>query len=370
MKQLLWNQTKNILCIRPDNMGDVLMTTPAFKALKQQDPERRLTLLTSKAGSVIARYIPEIDDVITVDVPWVQTAETTTSEQLLSTISLLKNRKFDAAIIFTVFSQNPLPSALLSFLADIPLRLAYCHEKPWQLLTDWVPDPEPADGIRHEVQRQLDLVATLGAHTADTKLSLKLPSLAEEAALKDLALAGVDTLRPWIILHPGASSAKRRYPAAGFIEVGKELRDREGLQIVITGSKDEAELADKIATDIGEHAHSIAGKVPFETFLGVIALAPILISNNTGPVHIAAALQTPVIDLYALTNPQHTPWEVASKVLYFPVEKQYLPVVSDQIPGNATELTSPEDIVQAALELLAINTNLTEVSPTAKGLRP
>jgi ADP-heptose:LPS heptosyltransferase len=225
-------------------------------------------------------------------------------------------------------------------------------------LTDWIPDPEPGDGIRHEVQRQLDLVATLGAHTADTKLSLMLPSLAEEAALKALALAGIDTLRPWIVLHPGASSAKRRYSASGFIEVGKELRDREGLQIVVTGSKDEAELADKIATSIGEHAYSLAGKVPMETFLGVIALTPLLISNNTGPVHIAAALQTPVVDLYALTNPQHTPWEVSSKVLSFPVEKQYLPVISDQIPENATELTSPEDIVQAALELLSAHVNL------------
>ena len=77
-------------------------------------------------------------------------------------IAELKARAFDAAAIFTVYSQSPLPAAYLCYLAGIPLRLAHCRENPYHLLTDWVPEPEPAARMRHEVQRQLDLVATVG----------------------------------------------------------------------------------------------------------------------------------------------------------------------------------------------------------------
>ena len=81
----------------------------------------------------------------------------------------LRRRSFDAAVIFTVYSQSPLPAALLCHLAAIPLRAAFCHENPYQLLTDWVRDPEPALE-RHEVERQLALVTELGFSPADASV--------------------------------------------------------------------------------------------------------------------------------------------------------------------------------------------------------
>ena len=171
-----WTEAENVLCVRLDTLGDVLMTTPALRTLKAGRPGRRITLLTSAAGAAIASLVPEVDEVIVYDAPWLKaTAPRESSAPEYAMAERLRGRHFDAAVIFTVYSQNPLPSAVLCYLADIPLRLAYSHENPYQLLTDWVPDPEPAEGIRHEAQRQLDLVAAVGCWTDDQGLSLRVP---------------------------------------------------------------------------------------------------------------------------------------------------------------------------------------------------
>ncbi len=121
-----WSSAANVLCVRLDALGDVLMTTPAFRALKESRPGGRITLLTSPSGAEGARLVPEIDDVIVYEAPWMKaTASRTDSTADLAMVAELKRRAFDAAIIFTVYSQNPLPAALLCYLAEIPLRLAY-----------------------------------------------------------------------------------------------------------------------------------------------------------------------------------------------------------------------------------------------------
>src|SRR5205823_12648818 len=91
----------------------------------------------------------------------------------LALIERLREEPFDAAVVFTVYSQNPMPAAMVCYLSGIPLRLAHSRENPYQLLTDWVADPEPQAFVRHEVRRQLDLVATVGARTEDLRRSLR-----------------------------------------------------------------------------------------------------------------------------------------------------------------------------------------------------
>src|SRR5215213_11198584 len=157
-----WANCKNILCIRADNMGDVIMSSPAIRAVKQ-GLGCRITLLTSSMGAGIAPYLPEVDEVITYDLPWVKTSNAFDPADFLGIIEKLKHYNFDAAIIFTVFSQNPLPAAMLAYLAGIPLRLAYCRENPYELLTHWVPDKEPYSFIKHQVERDLALVNSIGA---------------------------------------------------------------------------------------------------------------------------------------------------------------------------------------------------------------
>src|SRR4051794_6356296 len=125
-----WQHCKNILVIRADNMGDVIMSGPAIRALKELNTAR-ITLLTSTMAVGIVPLMKEIDDVLVFDLPWVKAKETIASEEIFSLVQLLRKKGFDAAVIFTVFSQNPLPAAMIAYMADIPLRLAYCRENPY-----------------------------------------------------------------------------------------------------------------------------------------------------------------------------------------------------------------------------------------------
>lgn len=354
-----WQKANKILCVRLDNLGDVLMTTPAFRAIKALNPNAHLTLLTSRMGSGVARFIPEIDAVIEFDVPWVKiNGQALNSQLVFDLITRLKQEHFDAAILFTVFSQNPLPAALICYLAEIPLRLGYCRENPYDLLTDWVPDTEPFSDIQHEVVRQLNLVKTIGAVTDNMGLSLDVTVHLRDQALEKLRSLGLAPQRDWLLLHPGVSEKKRQYPPDAFAEAGRELV-RQGYQIALTGVSSEKPLTDQLAESIGAGSLSLAGQFSLGEFIGLIASAPLLIANNTGPVHIAAAAGTPVVVLYAHTNPQHTPWNVAHRALYFDVPEHLrsknvlLAYTYDKTVQQPVIDAKPADIVRAAQDLLS-----------------
>lgn len=349
-----WQQASRLLCVRLDQVGDVLMTTPAIRALKDSAPGRHVTLLTSPAAAEAARLIPEIDEVLTYDAPWMKATEPRSSpEPDFRFIETLRAGNFDAAVIFTVYSQNPLPAAMACYLAGIPLRLAHCHENPYQLLTDWVPDPEPAREPRHEVQRQLDLVASVGCRTDDERLSLRVPAESRPSVLRRLFAEGVDIERPWIAVHPGASAPSRRYPPPLYAAALRELVGKRRLQVVLTGSSDEAALCDEVRLLSDVEMVSLAGKLRFAELAAVIEAAPLLLANNTGPVHVAAAVGTPVVDLYALTNPQHTPWQVPNRVLSHDVPcRNCYKSVCPLGHGNCLALIEPREVVEAVLGLL------------------
>ena len=168
-----WDSARRILCVRLDALGDVLMTTPALTALKESGGRRQITLLTSSAGAAVGPLLPMVDETIVYDPPWMKaTPQRASSRGDRDLIERLRVDRYDAAVIFTVYSQNPLPAALFCYLADIPLRLAHARENPYQLLTNWIVEPEPQQLVRHEAQRQLDLVAAVGAVASDTRLSI------------------------------------------------------------------------------------------------------------------------------------------------------------------------------------------------------
>lgn len=349
-----WAAARRVLAVRLDALGDVLMTTPALRALKQSGPARHVTLLTSRAAAPVARLVPEVDEVIAHDVPWMKaTVPRAGGAADRAMLARLQRGRFDAAVIFTVYSQNPLPAALLCFLADVPLRLAHCRENPYQLLTDWVPDPEPTRLVRHEVRRQLDLVARVGARTADERLSLRVPAPAHARAAVLLERLGVEP-DGWVLVHPGASAPSRRYPPESFAEAARQLTAETGRHVVFMGRAEERALIDSVRAAMGVPSHSVAGQVDLGGMAALVARAPLLISNNTGPVHVAAAVGTPVVDLYALTNPQHTPWGVPHRVLFHDVPCRYCyKSVCPETHHNCLRLVPPRAVVEAALELLA-----------------
>nr|WP_314540011.1 glycosyltransferase family 9 protein [uncultured Massilia sp.] len=320
-----WQDARRLLCVRLDSLGDVLMCTPAMRALRAAVPGRTLTLLGAPAGAAAVPFIPEVDDVIAHRAAWMKDdahvvhdprSQRRSRNAGLALVDLLAARAFDAAVVFTTYTQSALPAALLCQLAGIPLRLAHCRENPYGLLSDWVPDPEPAAMVRHEVQRQLALVRRVGCAPAGLALSF-VPRADDVAAARALLRqAGIDPDGRWLLLHPGASAASRRYPPAQWAAVLRLLAARFALPLVLTGSAAEASLVDGIRRAAGVPAVSLAGRLGLGELGAVLALAAVAIANNTGPAHIAAAVGTPLVDLYALTNPQHTPWAVPNRVLF------------------------------------------------------
>jgi lipopolysaccharide heptosyltransferase II len=348
-----WSTAERLLCIRLDSLGDVLMMSPAIRALRESVPGRRITLLTSPSGAAVAELIPEIDDVLVYEAPWVKSTPPRLAGDVdQALIRRLRAGRFDAAVIFTTFSQSPLPAALLCFLAAIPLRLAHCHEKPYELLTDWVPDPEPAGGIRHEVRRQLDLMATVGAHTGREHLSLRVPHHVRVSISSSLHELGLGKGERWAVVHPGSTAASRRYPPELFAEVMRRLVAEHRWQVVLTGAADERDLVREIAQQAAVPVHDLTGTLDLAELAALIASAPVLITNNTGPAHIAAAVGTPVVCLYALTNPQHTPWMVPSRVLSHDVPCRWCyRSVCPEGHHACLRGVPPDAVVRAAVEL-------------------
>jgi len=353
-----WFSCRNILCVRADNMGDLLMSSPAIAAVKETIG-CKITVLTSARGAGVARLIPEIEDVIIAELPWVGAGPDCGPEELTKLIALLKERQFDGCIIFNVYSQQTLPTAMLAYMAGIPLRLAYCRENPYHLLNSWFPDPEPYFYIGHQVKRDLNLVRMIGADTKDESLRLSLNPATMDNVHRRLTAMGIGPERPFIIMHAGVSEEKRRYPTDMWIETGRQLLAiMPDIQILLSGSAGEEGDTLEIAKGIGTDAFSVAGAFNLEEFATLISTAALVISVNTGTIHLAAALKKRVVVLYAQTNPQHSPWMTEHQLLEYSVphelqsRNQVIRFVNEKYYPGATPLPAPEDVVKTVKELL------------------
>ena len=358
-----WSSAQRILAIRLDNLGDVLVTTPALHAIKHALPHAKLTLLASSVGAQVGRLNPDIDDVIVYSAPWMDPWHTlpqnSQREQLM--IETLRERQFDAAIIFTSYHQSPLPAAYLCYLADIPLRAAASIDGPGSLLTTRHKHPER---MMHEVERGLDLVSALGITTQERDLVLKVPQEARHSVADLLATYRVNRKRPIVVVHPGCSMPARTYPWEMYVGVIDLLVERLGATVFLTGAGDERELVERILGSVqAKHRPSVipqAGTLPFPAFCALVEAADLTITNNTGPMHISAAVQTPVVALFALTNPpeQWGPWHVAYRQLYHDVACRICYSRVCPYGHECLRLVSPQMVVDAAASLLLdLNTN-------------
>jgi lipopolysaccharide heptosyltransferase II len=347
-----WRNVRRLLAIRVDNLGDLLMTTPALAAASASVPGLAITLLGGPGSAAIAPHLPLVSDIVEARVPWVRHADGQPADDELALVARLAARRFDAAIVFTVCTQSALPAALLCRLAGIPLRLAHVRENPYDLLTDWAPETDlNIASARHEVRRQLDLVGRVGWRCADERLRF---------ALADVDVARVDALlgdaddAPLVALHVGASATSRRWPAERFGAVADELVRRRGARIVFTGSASEAPLVAAARAVMSRPSRSLAGELSLGELGALLARADLVVTNNSGPAHLAAAVGTPVVDLYALTNPQHTPWQVRARVLSHPVAcRNCLKSVCPEGHHLCLRGVEVAEAADAAVELLA-----------------
>jgi lipopolysaccharide heptosyltransferase II len=372
-----WRSARRILAVRLDNLGDVLVTTPAIRAIKRSLPSAEITLLASPVGAQAGQLNPDIADVIVYESPqmdpWQRLPHDSDREQRI--IAELKRRQFDAAIIFTSFRQCPLVPAYLCYLADIPLRLAASIDGPGSLLTTRHIHP---DHMMHEVERGLDLVGAIGCATDEVDLVLRVP---DEARMKmsdwRLELGDEQSLisslqspvaNPLVVVHPGCSMPARTYPWELFAEVVDLLVEQLGATVALSGTEGERELVERVAARVRPHNRGavlpLAGELSFAELCALIERADLAITNNTGPMHVAAAVKTPVVALFALTNPpeQWGPWRVPHRLLNHDVPCRLCYKRACPYHQECLRLVTPEVVLAAAAELLEDGGGLLELA--------
>ena len=346
-----WRAARNILAIRLDNMGDVVMLGPALWAVKEASPSARLTLLASPAGATAAPLLPWLDDVLVWRPVWQDVGgrlpfDPAREREL---IALLAARGFDAALIFTSFSQSPHAPGYVCYLAGIPLRAGESKEFGGATLTTALTG---APDTMHQVERNLRLVEHLGFPVRGRHLAVALPATARAAVDALLVRAGLDPAAPYILLHPGASAAARRYPAERFGTVAA-LLTRRGSPVLVTATEPEAGLAATI-TQRAPGARALVGEADLPAFAALIERAALLVCNDTLPMHLGDALGTPEVVLFAGTEyeAQWRPRRTRAVLLRQPTPCQ--PCYRFDCPiGQPCLDIAPAAVVEAALSLLA-----------------
>lgn len=297
----------HVLACRLDNAGDVLLAGPALRALAAG--AAKVTMLCGPRGAEAARMLPGVREVIIYDAPWVAFDPTPLDrERTLGLVELISRMGIDQAFIFTSFHQSPLPLALLLRLAGVPFVAASSVDYPGSLL-DIRHLPEES---LHEVERSLSLVERAGYTLPpddDGRLAVRLPQ-----GEHPLLLEG-----PYIAVHPGASVPARTWnPERHATLVGRMLE--EGWRVVVTGGPEERKLTARV-TRGRPGTLDLGGRTTLSELARILAGSRLLVTGNTGPAHLAAAVGTPVISLFAPTVPLERwhPWKVPHRLLYTPV---------------------------------------------------
>ena len=360
-----WRHARRVLAVRLDNLGDVLVTTPAIHAIRESLPDASITLLASPVGAQAGRLNPDVDEVVVYNAPWMDPWSRLPLDPTreMQTIAQLSAGRYDAAVIFSSFRQSPLPAAYLCYLAGIPLRLAASIDGPGSLLTTRHRHPER---MMHEVERGLDLVAAVGMGTSDDRLVLRVPD-----GVREEITALVTDQRPLIVVHPGCSMPARTYPWEQYVEVIDALVRDLSARVVLTGADDERPLVDTILAHVEPWTRTqvmtAAGSLAFPAFCALVEAADVVVTNNTGPMHMAAALGTPVVALFALTNPpeQWGPWRVPHRMLWHEVPCRLCYSRVCPTTHDCLREVRPRQVVEAVADLLA-----RAILPRRPGNRP
>lgn len=348
-----------VLVVRLDNIGDVIMLGPALRAIRANLPQASITLMATPGGSQAAPLLPWVDDVMVHRVLWQDITGTWSLDpsRELALVEEIRRREFDAAIIFTSFTQSPHPPAFVCYLAGVPLRIAQSKEFGGGLLTQWV---RPLPDETHQVDRNLHLLNCAGFELAGTHLEVRIPTDAQARADALLTTAGVLPGQPFIALAPGASAAARRYDPERFGRVAALLADRphpatgEPLTVVLLGSQREIDLIGGMAVAGQRGVVSLAGQTSVPELAGVINRASLVMANNSGPLHLADALNRPMVIMYSGTEweTQWQPRRAAATLMRRPTPCS--PCFAFQCPYNMECLDfAPEEVAEAAVAMLA-----------------
>lgn len=302
-------------------LGDAVMTTPALLRLREKFPEARITLLTPEKLEQLWGGHPAVN----------KTVPFAPGEGVFAVARKLRAGKFDVALVLP----NSPRSAIEVFLAGIPNRIGYV--RPWRnfFLTQTV-DPRPgvvkmrkrsAEEIKrlvekgsetknqnpefqknaHQTYEYLLLAAAMGANPEPLSPQLFVTSQEIEAAGKKFGLERISN--PILGLNPGGEyGPAKRWPIERFIAAAEEIRQRMNCTWILFGGKNDAEFTNQIESALGSGSAAInlAGKMSLRELMALVKRCQVFLTNDTGPMHVAAALGVPVVAIFGSTSPELT----------------------------------------------------------------
>jgi ADP-heptose:LPS heptosyltransferase len=291
----------HVLVVRLDNDGDVLLAGPAIRAVAKAAD--KVTLLCGPRGRAAAALLPGVDNIVQYRAPWIDPEpEALDRGSLFQLVDDLAELALDEAIVFTSFHQSALPTAVILRLAGVKRIAAISDDYPGSLLDV----RHRVDDDMHEVERSLSLAAAAGYPlpvSEDDRLAiLPRPPLEFEVP------------RDYVVVHPGASVSARAWAPTNHRQLVQEL-DRRGVTTLVTGGPSEVSLTKFVSS--GTTSINLGGRTDLGQLAAVIEGARAIVVGNTGPAHLAAAVGTATVSIFAPTVPARRwhPWRVPYALL-------------------------------------------------------
>ncbi len=304
---------RNILIRSTNWIGDAIMTTPAVRSIRRNFPEAKITLLALPWVADVFRACPHIDHIFIYD----KQGRHQGVRGKLRLAADLRQENYD----LTILLQNAFEAALITFLARIPVRGGYITDGRALLLTHRV-RKHPEIKTKHQVHYYQEMLEGLGLQRSENSLELFFDPVAmqEADALLKEALQGEKV--PVIGLNPGAAyGPAKRWPAAKYAELAGRLVAATGGLIVIFGTAADQEAAAEIAAAAGERVLDLTGRTTLAQALACIARCSVFVTNDSGLMHVAAALNTPLVAVFGSTDHIATgPFSEQATVVRRPIE--------------------------------------------------
>ncbi|MEJ5330049.1 MAG: lipopolysaccharide heptosyltransferase I [Desulfobaccales bacterium] len=283
------------LLVKLSSFGDVIHALPTLEALRQAHPQAEITWLVEEAFAPLLLGHPALDRVWAV--PRLRPGRPGAWQELrrlLVVVRQVRQERFDAVLDL----QGLLKSAVWVALAKSPRKVGYdcTRELSYLALTERLP---PYDPEAHAVRRYLDLARHLGAYVNTPRFRL------EHLVREPEGVSGLLNRGEWVVLHAGARWASKRWPVGHWATLAAALQ-RQGLRVALTGSGADRGLTQAIAAEAGGGILDLAGRTGLGELAWVLRHARAMVTVDTGPMHLAAALETPVVALFGPTAPWRT----------------------------------------------------------------
>lgn len=286
---------KNILIVKLSAIGDVIHALPVAHALKQQYPQARITWVVEKPAYDLLTNNPNIDDIILFDKPKFKSF----SGLLKNAPQLarqLKSRKFDVVLDL----QGLFKSAAIAWLSGAAERYGYCNMRELSHLISTPICGEQQNG--HIVERYLDVVRGLGCKVEQGQFSITITEQEAAAAQQSMKKAGITENTCFIALAPGTNWPTKCWPTYSYAELADQL-NAKGFTPVIIGGPGDRKLSDEVIAAAKGSVIDLVGQTTLKQLAFVIREASAFVGGDTGPMHLAVAVGTPVVTMFGPTDP-------------------------------------------------------------------